>query len=382
MPRALNIVTLYAAGILQGAAFVLVPALGKILADAPYHYSAQMYGMLYFPEIGGAILGALAAGRLQRQAGSAAVLRIGLIVNALGMALLALASYTQGTLAYAALLLETLCLGVGFGLTLATLNPYAALLFAHTPTTALTLLNGLIGAATALTPLALQAIARQGHWGLLPLMLMGGFMVLAWARMPPLSNGDAERTQIAMLPFALAVLVYAITEGSFSSWAQLYVGHAQAASASSAAWALTAFWVGMTALRLLLGWVPEQSRARPVLFVVSALGIGASFALLAWLTTANAMVAGYAAAGVACSIYYPYVMGYGLKRWPQQPVSLAGLLIAALMVGEGIGSLAPGGLQTLLPLSQLYLLLTLLALPLAYWALMLPRHITAQEVSN
>ena len=36
-----NMVTLYAAGILQGAAFVLVPSLGTLLAGAPYHYSAR-----------------------------------------------------------------------------------------------------------------------------------------------------------------------------------------------------------------------------------------------------------------------------------------------------------------------------------------------------
>lgn len=382
MAKLRNIVTLYAAGILQGAAFVLVPSLGTLLAGTPYHYSAQAYGLLFFPEIGGAILGALAAARLQRRAGSAVVLRTGLIANALGMALLALASYTQGNVAYAALLLETLCLGVGFGLTLATLNPYVAFLFARSPTTALTVLNGLIGAATALTPLALQAMARQGHWGWLPLALLGGFALLAVMRLPPLPTQHSEKMQWTMLPFALAVLVYAIAEGSFSSWAQVYVGHAQATSPATATLALSAFWGGMTVLRLLLGAVPEQSRARPVLFVLSALGIGASFALLAWLTTANAMVAGYAAAGAACGLYYPYVMAYGLRLWPQQSVSLAGLLIAALMVGEGIGSLAPGSLQTLLPLPRLYLLLSLLALPLAWFAWTLPHRAAESKPSQ
>lgn len=382
MARSLNIVTLYAAGVLQGAAFVLVPSLGTLLAGAPYHYSAQSYGLLFFPEIGGAILGALAAARLQRRADSAAVLRTGLIANALGMALLTLASYTRGNVAYAALLLETLCLGVGFGLTLATLNPYVAFLFGRTPTTALTVLNGLIGAATAFTPIALQAVARQGHWGWVPLALLCGFALLAVMRLPPLPTQHSEKIQWTMLPFALAVLVYAIAEGSFSSWAQVYVGRAQATSAATATLALSAFWGGMTVLRLLSGTVPEQSRARPVLFVLSAFGIGASFALLAWLTTANAMVAGYAAAGAACSIYYPYVMGYGLRLWPQQSVSLAGLLIAALMVGEGIGSLAPGSLQTLLPLPRLYLLLSLLALPLAWFAWTLPRRAATSKPSQ
>jgi fucose permease len=374
MNRRAQIAAIYGAGMLQGAAFVLVPSLGKLLAAAPYQYSAQAYGLLYFPEIGGAILGALAAGFLQRRAGSAAVLRAGLAINALGMALLVLASLTHGPTAYAAILVETLCLGLGFGLTLATLNPYAALLFPDNPTTALTVLNGLVGGATALAPLLLQAAARFGHWGLLPLVLLLGFLSLLFIT-PPEHRADAsERAHWGMLPFALAVLLYAIAEGSFSSWAQVYVGSTAHASAFTATLALSAFWAGMTTLRLLLGLVPEHGNARRGLFVLSALGIGASFAALSQLTGSTALVAGYAVAGAMCSIYYPYVMAFGLKTWPQQSVSLAGVLVAALMVGEGIGSTVPGSLQSVLPLSGLYLGLSALALPLAYFAWTLPRR--------
>jgi fucose permease len=374
MNKRAQISAIYGAGMLQGAAFVLVPSLGKLLAAAPYQYSAQAYGLLYFPEIGGAILGALAAGYLQRRAGSAAVLRAGLAINALGMALLVLASLTHGPTAYAAILVETLCLGLGFGLTLATLNPYAALLFPRTPTTALTVLNGLVGGATALAPLALQVAARVGHWGLLPLVLLLGFLSLLFIT-PPEHRADAsERAHWGMLPFALAVLLYAIAEGSFSSWAQAYVGNAAHASTFTATLALSLFWGGMTALRLLLGLVPEHGNARRGLFVLSALGIGASFAALSQLTGSVALVAGYAVAGAICSIYYPYVMAFGLKAWPQQSVSLAGVLVAALMVGEGTGSTVPGSLLHLLPLSGLYLGLSALALPLAYFAWTLPRR--------
>ncbi len=372
--RKTQIAAIYAAGVLQGSAFVLVPSLGKILAGAPYHYSAAAYGLLYFPEIGGAILGALVAGFLQRRAGSPAVLRTGLFVNALGMALLVLASLTQGRTAYGAILTETLCLGLGFGLTLATLNPYAALLFPRTPTTAITVLNGLIGAATALAPLALHACSANGHWGIFPLMLLIGFGLLLFVAPPPHRADAGERVHRAMLPFALAVLIYGIAEGSFSSWAQVYVGRVHRADAFTATLALSAFWAGMTTLRLLLGVVPERGGAQRVLFALSALGIGLCFAALAWMSGAHALVAGFAVAGAACSIYYPYVMAYGLALWPQQSVALAGLLVAALMIGEGTGSLAPGTLQSVAALPRLYLAMTLLALPLGFFAWTLPQR--------
>ncbi len=371
--RRAAVAAVYGTGILQGAAFVLVPSLGKILGAAPYGYGAKSYGLLYFPEIGGAIIGALVAGRLQRRAGSPAVLRAGLGANAIGMALLVLASLTGGSGAYAAILAQTLCLGVGFGLTLATLNPYAALLFPRTPTTAITVLNGLIGAATALAPLALHATAAAGHWGAMPFALMCGFALLTLVAPPAQRAEDGGRLEAGMLPFALAVLLYAAAEGSFSSWAQIYVGRVAHGGAIAVTLALSAFWGGITALRLALGFVPERGRTRGLLFLLSALGIGASFAALATLRDPAALVAAYAAAGAACSVYYPYVMAYGLRAWPRQRVALAGLLVAALMIGEGVGSLAPGSLAGAASLPRLYLAESLIALPLSYFAWRLPR---------
>jgi fucose permease len=373
LSRTQRVLVVYGAGVLQGAAFVLVPSLGRILAAAPYRLDAAAYGVLYLPEIAGAILGALAAGRVARRFGDGALLRTGLVVNAVGMGLLALASLLRGRGAYLAILAETLCLGVGFGLTLATLNPSAARLFAKHPTTAVTALNGLVGGATALAPLALELARRLGHWGLLPLALAAGF-VLGATLAPPSGQSDtgaaARRPGIvtAMLPFAFAVLIYAVAEGTFSSWAQIYVARQGGVDAARAALALSAFWAGLTLLRLVLGVVPEHGASRRVLFLLSALGIGAAFAVLSRSTGTDALIAGFGAAGAACSIYYPYAMAFGLARWPDRPVVLAGLLVAALMIGEGTGSLVPGALQRLVGLRSIYLAASALALPLAYFA--------------
>lgn len=373
MKRKLVIGAVYAAGILQGAAFVLVPSLGKILTAAPYRFSASGYGLLYFPEIGGAIVGALSAGRLQQRAGSQGVLRVGLAANLAGMVLLVLASITTGHLAYAAILLETLALGLGFGLTLAAVNHYAALLFAAAETTAVTVLNGLVGAATALSPLLLNAAQRLGGWGAWPALLLAGFAALLFVPLPGhRPSSHPQGWQRAMLPFALAVLLYAVCEGTFSSWAAVYVGRGTAIG-NWGFLALSAFWASMTAFRLALAFVPQRVLPRPILLTVSALAIGGSFLLVGGLHGHSSLVAAFASAGAACSIYYPYVMALGLEAWPQRQVEYAGLLVAALMVGEGIGSTAPGALQTWLPLAHIYLVSALWALPLAALALWLPR---------
>ena len=85
------------------------------------------------------------------------------------------------------------------------------------------------------------------------------------------------------------------------------------------------------------------------------------------------MVVAFALSGAACSIYYPYVMALGLAAWPQRQVGLAGMLVAALMTGEGIGSSAPGALQAWFSLSDIYLASALWALPLAALAAWLTR---------
>lgn len=110
-------VAIYSAGFLQGSAFVLVPALGNILHRAPYDLSNSAYGLLYFPEILGAIAAALAAGVLLLRFGTAGLFRLGAMANAAAMALLVAAFFAHGTLVVILLLTETLMLGIGFGLT-------------------------------------------------------------------------------------------------------------------------------------------------------------------------------------------------------------------------------------------------------------------------
>lgn len=372
-----SVILVFGAGILQGAAFVLVPSLGHVLEAAPYRFGVAAYGALFFPEILGAVIGALLAGRLHRTRGAAVVLRVGLGANAIGMALLALASLTRGDFAYATILLETACLGIGFGLTLASLNPTAAALFPNAPTAAITTLNGAIGVATAIAPLILEIARRAGVWGAVPATLAIGFAGLLLGRDAGIpdraTRSGAARTRPGLRSFVIAVALYAIAEGCFSSWAQVYLMRVGHAAAGRGALALSAFWGTMTLLRLALGVVPERGPARRRLLLVSALGIGASFLLLAQLRAAVALVAGFAIAGAACGIYYPYAMAFGLASDPGDPISFAGSMVAALMIGEGVGSFAPGELQRLVALPAIYAGAAALAIPLSFFAWRLPR---------
>ena len=167
-----------------------------------------------------------------------------------------------------------------------------------------------------------------------------------------------------MLPFAMAVFIYAVGEGIFGSWANIYLSVNKALPAHDGALALSVFWGSMTLFRVLLALVPERVVAQRLFYLAAPLGMGVCFAALPFLSSAWTLIGTFAMAGVACSVYYPFSMSYGLTAFAAQQTRIAGLMVAALMAGEGIGSFALGPLQNLVTLERIYLISTLLAVPL------------------
>ena len=363
--RPLFITCIYLAGFLQGSAFVLIPALGNTLTAAPYHFSSSAYALLFLPQTAGAIIGAVAAGWVQHRLGMGRLFRLGLLANLLAMLLLAAAAHGSGQLAYALILAESLLLGAGFGWTLAAINHYAAHFFSQSASAAITLLNAVIGGATALSPLMLSALQARWNWAVWPLALAIGFAIV-W--LPRLPEADDEIRPVfwprGLLPFVLTVLVYAICEGSFGSWASVYLSVDKHLGNHAGTLALSAFWGSMTLFRGVLASLPERWVSRRSLLLASAMGIAACFAALPWLSGRWALVGAFALAGAASSIYYPFVMSLSLARFPRQETQVAGLAVAALMVGEGFGSYGLGLLQHAQRLDHIYLASALWGVPL------------------
>ncbi|MBN6748970.1 MFS transporter, partial [Acidithiobacillus sp. PG05] len=133
---------------------------------------------------------------------------------------------------------------------------------------------------------------------------------------------------------------------------------------------------GMTAARFALGFIPNRLLHRRIVYLLAPLGMAACFLLIPQLITASALLMAFTAAGVACGIYYPYSMAYGIAAHPEEGTQMAGLLVGALMVGEGIGSFGLGPLQDLLRLGPIYTLSALWAIPLVWlaWRNSQPAH--------
>lgn len=364
------VLVVYGAGLLQGAAFVLIPALGVVLKTAPYHLAAGSYGMLFLPQIVGAIVSGLLAGVLQRHWGANGAFRLGLACNvAAGLLLAASVLFAGAAPAYVLLLTETALLGLGFGLTLAVINDLATQLFPQAPVAAVTVLNAVIGGATAFSPLVLHGLNALHAWWLWPLILSAFFLLTLLGSVPFLRRIRAAAPKGPLpaggllLLFAAVVLIYAAVEGTFGSWASLYLARRHG-SVAQGTLALTAFWTAMTVLRLGLSMVPARRLSRRIPYLIAPWAMAACLVLIGVCTAPVPLIVLFAAAGLACGIFYPYSMSFALASYPQAATRVAGILVAALMAGEGIGSYLPGLLQHGLSLGAVYGLSALWCAPL------------------
>jgi predicted MFS family arabinose efflux permease len=80
-----------------------------------------------------------------------------------------------------------------------------------------------------------------------------------------------------------------------------------------------------------------------------------AFLLLPMTQSAAGGIALFALAGLACSAFFPLTVGMVSRLFPESAALVSSLMIAALMLGVGIGSFIIGPLRAGLPLERLYL---------------------------
>lgn len=369
----------YGAAMLQGFAFTLVPSLATVFASAPYDVNARAFGVLFVPLTIGAIAAAAFAPTLAERHTMARVLSIGVIANICGLLALVSSVAARGHGAYVLLLADTAALGVGFGLNFSAANELTKDLSPNR-TRAVTLVNVLTGLGTALTPLFLGALIVRGLWVAWPVALAAAFLCvlivsLGWKkerRAKPIAK--PQPIPRALVLFGIAALLYAICEGVFSSWATTFAHADRGFALAVGEAALSGFWLALTFGRLIVAaatrWFPPR-----LAFVIFPLAICATLlALPVWPTPAQ-LIAGFVLGGVACSIVFPYGMALALAAMPMDEDRVAGVLVGALMTGEGFGTFAIGVLHgdAGISLPVVYRVCAIIALALAVVAMLAQR---------
>lgn len=368
------IITIYAAALLQGATLVSFPALGTLLREL-HHLSDAQYGAIFLPQVALAVVGALGGGALARHLGLRQILLLALLANALSQLLLATSTWLPGA-GYPMILAATAALGAGFGLSGAPLNSYPPLFFPRHRDAAVVALHTVIGIGLAGVPLlATLAISAEVWsalpWGLVLITLALGALTLAIS-LPSLEGGEAKEgaeqravdqlepageerpsaTPIFWLFAAIAIL-YAFAEGTFSNWAVVYLEEVKGLPGAVAAWALSLFWGSLVAGRLLASLLLTRFSAQQLWLTLPGLMI-AAFLLLPYANSPALGMALFAFAGLACSAFFPLTISLISARFPNQVAWVSSVMIAALMVGVGLGSFVIGSLREWLPLERLY----------------------------
>jgi MFS family permease len=353
----------YGAGLAQGVALVTFPAISSILTSpSGYGLSNSAYGALFLPQAIMAILASLLGAGLTGRFGLKRLFVVGLAADLLAMLLLIVsqAFIGNGSLAYVCLLLATTSLGIGFGLTVPSINRYAAAFFPDRVERAVLYLNALLGLGTALAPVFVAIFVGLGFWWGLPvlvavlltaLLLSGARLSLRIEQAGTPTAGDPVPPGRLVLPsrfwiFAGFALLYGIVETVNGNWATLFMTSQLGASTTLASLALTAFWamvtIGRVGFAAIERRLPETVTFRFLPFVAAA-----AFVITAALPTgdASAGVLAFGLAGLGCSALLPLTLGFGQEELTTIAAFTAGGLIAFYQIGYGLAAFGVGPLE-------------------------------------
>jgi fucose permease len=366
MPRpiaAAAVAVVYTAALLQGMTLVSFPALSAVLKET-LGLSDAAYGAIFLPQVACAVAGAVAGGSLARKLGLRALLALALAGNAVSQALLAATAMLPHSVGVVVLFVGTACLGLGFGLIGAPINSYPRLLFPAKGEPALVAAHTLIGLGLATAPLAASPLIAAGAWASLPLILAvacaalaGAVLLTALPQPADVTTGTRHPRPPVAAPlfwlFAAITVIYAFAEGTFANWAVIYLRDSRGLAEMTAGLALSAFWSAIVVGRLLITLLVVRVPARLIWLSLPCLMI-AAFWLLPHADSALTGIGFFALAGLACSAFLPLTISLAVERFPEAVAWVSSMLIAALMVGVGLGSYLVGALQAVLPLDALY----------------------------
>ena len=376
------VLVVYAGALLQGMTLVSFPAVSAMLKQSLALSDAD-YGAIFLPQVAFAIIGAVAGGALARKIGLRALFALALAANAASQAFLAGSAFASPFGGTVLLLAGTASLGLGFGLLGGPINAYPGLLFPRRSQTAIVAAHTMIGLGLAIGPLIAGAFVEAGIWSGFPASLGASGAVTAVAALlfplpqpsTPVAADEAKATRPIASPvfwlFAAIVVVYAFAEGTFSSWAVIFLRDGKGLPDMTASFALSAFWGALVAGRLLVSVLIVRVPVKIIWVALPVLMI-AAFWLVSFAGGAATGIGAFAVAGLGCSAFLPLTITLAVNRFPDNIAWVSSMLIAALMTGVGVASWFVGGLQVILPLDRLYRLSSLypiLVLLLAWLAL-------------
>jgi len=350
----------YAAGLVQGLALVSFPAASTILTSpSQYNLSQTQYGAMFVPQAVAAIASSLLGAAWARRGGPRRVYLLGLLANLTSMALLLISTTveSQTSIVYPLLLVATACLGVGFGLTVPSINTFTAAFHPTRVDGSVLTLNALLGLGTALAPALVAIFIGLGFWWGLPLLAGALILVvlLVSLRLPlrvevaQRAQGVRQRTGIPgrFWIYAAFAVLYGICETMNGNWSQIDMTKNVRASATVASVALAVFWAMVTAGRILFAALQPRVSTRTTYHVLPFV-LAVALVLIALLPSGAVAlgVLAFGLAGLGCSALLPLTISFSQEELTVMSASVAGGVIAFYQMGYGIAAFGVGPIES------------------------------------
>jgi MFS transporter, FHS family, glucose/mannose:H+ symporter len=210
--------------LLTGIVMTFLGPMLPILA-ARWAITDAVSGRLYLTQFISSMFGMLSSAPVVQRCGYRFTFIVGLILMALGMALLASGPFVQGIIAVA-------ILGFGHGITTPAGNLRTADVNAENSASALNVINAVWGFGAMSSPLLLKAAVHRPSWFLYGTAAVLGVLLFAFliVRFEPdthSESGNVSKSKVMLRPGILSVIsalffVYVGTETAFGGWVATY----------------------------------------------------------------------------------------------------------------------------------------------------------------
>jgi len=340
--KPVKIIIIFLLAFLTGVNFVVFPALGTAFTDSSlFGLSSSQFGNLFIPQVICIIISCLVAPFLVNKWGPKIILAIGLLLMIISTGTLWMLQYhmKDASLLFPVLMILVAFTGSGFGLSITTLNPLAASLFEDKKSSAILILQFLVGLGTSAAPLMMNLIGNVKNWMYVP----GCIFVLVSTAFIAFLLLKLEKGTFFELPgyfkippklwgFFLAIVLYGFVEGTFGSFGAIILTN-QGIDSSKASLGLSLFWGGIALNRLLFGIFSEKNNLSGV-FLISPLIVAGLLLLLIYANPYIILLIMFLIGFFMGSIF-PGSIGWGTVEFPTLSVLVSGFLMAANQVGTG-----------------------------------------------
>ena len=342
--RIVQIIIIFLLAFFTGVNFVVFPALGTAFTDdSLFGLSSSQFGNLFIPQVICIIISCLGAPFLINKLGPKIVLIAGLLLMIISTGILWMLQFFMNdkSLLFPILMVLVAFTGSGFGLSITTLNPLAASLFEKNKSSAILILQFLVGLGTSTSPMMMNLIGNVKNWMYVPAsifilvsIIFALFLFLKLEKGTFFELPKNFKIPSKLWIFFIAIVLYGFIEGTFGSFGAIILKN-QGLDNNKASLGLSLFWGGIALNRLLFG-IFSKNNDLSYVFLFSPLIVAGLLLLLLLDPNVSIIVLMMFLIGFFMGSIFPGSIGWGTVEFPTLSVLVSGFLMAANQIGTGI----------------------------------------------